>query len=82
MGRKKIQVFPFLIKIHMKTYEVRRLENETDWTTYSNWFIGMNDVPFTAVTTGAKQCSNVATAHIVWGSFVGVIFGFCGMYFE
>lgn len=66
----------------MKTYEVKHLENEIDWKTYWNWFIGMNVVPFTVVILEAKQYSNVTIAHPDWGSFVGVIFGFCGMYFE
>lgn len=57
----------------MKTYEVWHLENGIDWTAYSNWFIGMNDVPFAVVIIGAKKYSNITIAHTVSGSFVGVI---------
>lgn len=39
----------------MKTYEGKHLENEIDWTIYSNWFIGMNDLPFTVVIIGASS---------------------------
>ena len=57
----------------MKTYEVWHLENGIDWTAYSNWFIGMNDVPFAIVIIEAKKYSNITIAHAVLGSFVGVV---------
>lgn len=51
-------------KALIKTYEVRHLQNEIDWITNSNWFIGMNDGPFTVVILGSKQYSNVAIATL------------------
>lgn len=45
---------------------------------FSDWFIGTNDVPFTAVSyQRSQQHSHVAIAPMVWGFFVDVIFGFC-----
>lgn len=42
----------------MKTYVLRHSETETDWTTHSDWYIGMNDVLlFTAVVL-TEKCSH------------------------
>lgn len=41
----------------MKTYVLRHSETEIDWTTHSDWYIGMNDVLFTAVVL-TEKCSH------------------------